>query len=96
MFGYCADWPASATDRDRLDWLREHCLRPAAYYVHRVGRTVGQIQDEARLRTEVEAMLDRPDVAGQPSAAAVRGRSGGGGRGATSRGRCGRPPGSAP
>jgi hypothetical protein len=72
VFGYCAGWPASATDRDRLDWLRRHCLRPAAYYVHRVGRTVRRIQDEARLRTEVETLLDRPEVAGQPSAAAVR------------------------
>ena len=74
VFGYCAGWPASATDRDRLDWLRRHCLRPAAYYVHRVGRTVGRIQGEAGLRAEVETLLDRPDVAGQPSATAVRNR----------------------
>lgn len=72
VFGYCAGWPASATDRDRLDWLRGHCLQPAAYYVHRVGRTVGRIKGEAGLRTEVEALLDRPEIAGQPSAAAVR------------------------
>ncbi|MFL6127922.1 MAG: hypothetical protein ACJ73E_02520 [Mycobacteriales bacterium] len=72
LFGYCVGWPAFATDRDRLDWLRGHCLRPAAYYVHRVGRTVTQIRDEARLRTEVETLLDRPQAAGQPSADAVR------------------------
>lgn len=74
LFGHCAGWPLQPTDRERLDWLRRHCLRPAAYYVHRVGRTVTQVRDEARLRTEVEALLDRPEVAGETSAAAVRGR----------------------
>ncbi|HEY6747726.1 MAG TPA: hypothetical protein VI357_18670, partial [Mycobacteriales bacterium] len=52
LFGHCAGWPVQPTDRERLDWLRRHCLRPAAYYVHRVGRTVTQVRDEARLRTE--------------------------------------------
>jgi hypothetical protein len=74
VFGLCAGWPARPADRDRVAWLREHCLRPAAYYVHRVGRTVTQVRDEARLRTEVEALLDRPDVAGEASPSVLRGR----------------------
>jgi hypothetical protein len=74
VFGLCAGWPARPGDRDRVAWLREHSLRPAAYYVHRLGRTVTQVRDEARLRTEVEALLDRPDLAGEASPSVLRGR----------------------
>jgi hypothetical protein len=74
VFGYCVGWPASATDRQRADWLRGHCLQPAAYYVHRVGRTVAQIQAEDRLRTELATMVDEAGAAGESSAAAVRAR----------------------
>jgi hypothetical protein len=75
LFGLCTGYPPDATDRDRLGWLKEHCLRrPAAYYVHNVGRTVRRVQDEARLHAEVEDLLDRPEVAGEASPAAVRSR----------------------
>lgn len=63
VFGHCVGYPAGSGDRDRLEWLREHRLRPAAKYVHTVGRTVKRIRDEARLRAEVEDLLDRPGTA---------------------------------
>ena len=74
VFGYCVGWPKAATDRERVDWLRGHCLQPAAYYVHKVGRTVSQIRDEGTLRAEVETMVDATEATGESSAAAVRDR----------------------
>jgi hypothetical protein len=58
IWGHCAGYPAAATDRDRRGWLRGHCLRPAAYYVHRVGRTATQVRAEAGLRAELEDLVD--------------------------------------
>jgi hypothetical protein len=58
IWTHCADYPAGGTDRDRRDWLHSHCVTPAAYYVHRVGRTAAQIRAEAGLRAELEDLAD--------------------------------------
>lgn len=58
LFGLCADYPPTPTDRDRRRFLRSHLRRSTVFYVHAVGRTLPQIQDEARLRLALEDMVD--------------------------------------
>ena len=53
----------------------ERMVAPAAIYVHRIGRTVGQVLDEHRLREAVESYLDPPDtIPAQLTAAEAHGR----------------------
>jgi hypothetical protein len=62
LFGACEGYP-DEPDRDgRLAWMRAHDVRPAAYYVHSIGRTVGQIKDEARLFSTLQDILDSGEV----------------------------------
>lgn len=72
LFGACAGYPGSPTPAERAAWLAGHQLRPAARYVHTVGRALGQVHDEARLYVELEQMLDRPDLPRDGSAAGYR------------------------
>ena len=58
VFGHCVGYPTTPTDQQRISWLYSHRARPAAYYVHRVGRTVGQIQAEKELRLRTERIAD--------------------------------------
>jgi hypothetical protein len=58
VFGRCVGYPVQPTDETRLAWLTAHHVRPAAYYVHRVGRTARQIYDEANLRYDLERAAD--------------------------------------
>lgn len=65
LLGLCEAYPDSRTAAGRVRWLREHQLDAAATYVHRVGRGLGQIREEARLRERIEQFLDeKPDWAG--------------------------------
>jgi hypothetical protein len=63
LFGSCVGYPERPENRERIAWLRQHTLTPAAYYVHTVGRTVTRIQDETRLYECVEEILDSDGVA---------------------------------
>ena len=44
---------------DLLGWLRSHRVKPAASYVNWVGRSVGQVREEARLHELLRAALSR-------------------------------------
>jgi hypothetical protein len=58
LLAECDGFPDGGSDRSRARWTRRHRVREAARYVHRVGRSVAQIQDEARLRAEIQIFLD--------------------------------------
>src|SRR5947209_565018 len=60
LFAQCEGYPERGTLGERVRWARAHQVRATASYVHRVGRSLRQIQDEARLRFEVERFLDNP------------------------------------
>ena len=60
LFGHCADYPREPSPGTRLAWLLERLVAPAAIYVHRVGRSVGQVHDEHHLREAVESYVDPP------------------------------------
>lgn len=60
FFGLCDSYPEAGTRRDRLRWLKDHRVTPAAAYAHRVGRSLPQIRAEARLRTAIGEFLDDP------------------------------------
>jgi hypothetical protein len=62
LFGHCTSYPPDPTDRARVTWLQRHLLPASAYYVHNVGRTVRQIQDEQALRDSVNQLLDSHGV----------------------------------
>lgn len=62
VFGHCEGYPQLPEDSHRLTWLRSHTLAPAAYYVHTAGRTLAQIQDEARLYSTLQAIVDSGEV----------------------------------
>ena len=63
VFGHCTDYPArrDATRKTRLRWLERHMVENQAFYVNTVGRTVSQVQREARLRDKIEEFLDGAD-----------------------------------
>lgn len=51
LFGHCLDYPRAPTTRaERVAFLRDKALATPANYVHRQGRTVEQIKQEAELR----------------------------------------------
>jgi hypothetical protein len=60
LFGHCDDYPAPGqrTRERRLQYLQEHRVKEAAFYVNTVGRTREQIRREAELRANLEAFLD--------------------------------------
>jgi hypothetical protein len=60
LFGSCDGYPAEPTPGLRMAWLLPRMVQPAATYVHRVGRSVGQVHDEHRLRNSLETWLDLP------------------------------------
>lgn len=61
LFDHCRDYPhpAERTATSRLRYIRRHLTRSSVFYVHTLGRTLPQIQQEARLRKEIEGFLDR-------------------------------------
>jgi hypothetical protein len=56
LFGHCNGYPEER--EARLDWLRKHRVREAAFYVNTIGRTRRQILEEADLRERLERFLD--------------------------------------
>lgn len=58
VFRYCDGYPAGASPKAQLAWLRAHCVPSAAYYVNTVGRGLQQIVREAQLREAIETFLD--------------------------------------
>jgi hypothetical protein len=62
LFGHCDGYPPEPSPGTRLAWLLERMVAPSATYVHRIGRTVGQVRDEHRLREALESHLDPPDA----------------------------------
>ena len=60
VFGHCDGW----TPDDRLGYLRRHVVKEPATYVNTTGRTLEQIQQEARLRDAIEDFLDTTDWTG--------------------------------
>lgn len=64
LFAQCAEYPERGAHGDRVRWARDHRVGAAAWYVHRVGRGVDQVRDEARLRTAVADFLDGRDWSG--------------------------------
>jgi hypothetical protein len=62
VFAHCEGYPDAPDVRERLAWLRDHTLEPAARYVHSVGRSVDQVRQEARLREGIQTFLDARDA----------------------------------
>jgi len=54
IFGHCEEFGQTT---DLLGWLRAHRVKPAASYVNWVGRSVGQVREEARLHDLLRAAL---------------------------------------
>jgi hypothetical protein len=68
VFGACDGYPAgSPSAAERLAFLRAHRIKEGAFYANTVGRTVEQVQQEARLREALQGYLDRSrsDLAGR-------------------------------
>jgi hypothetical protein len=61
LFAQCAGYPERGTHTERVRWARDHGVGAAAWYAHRVGRSVDQVRDEARLRAAVDDFLDGRD-----------------------------------
>lgn len=60
LFEHCLDYPVgNATAATRLAYLQRHRVRERAFYVHRPGRTVQQILQEAELRVNVDQFLSK-------------------------------------
>lgn len=60
IYSHCLEYPASGL-RDRATlraFLRSRVVRPDAYFISNVGRTVVRVQQEATLREQVETHLD--------------------------------------
>ena len=58
LFAGCDGYPAHNAGAI-VDWLNQHVLPTAAYYVNTVGRSLTQIRQEALLRESIEDFLDR-------------------------------------
>ncbi len=57
-FSHCEGYPDAPTVHDRVRYLRDRMIKADATYVNTTGRSVRQVQDEARLRDAVEAIVD--------------------------------------
>ncbi len=73
IFEHCEAYPQPnlRTPQSRRDFLLNHQIPEAAFYVNTIGRPVAQIHQEAQLREELEKFLDSNDWADQ-SALEVR------------------------
>lgn len=58
IFSHCEDFVETG---DLLGWLRAHRVKPLAYYVNWVGRTVVQAREEARLHGLLRQALSRTE-----------------------------------
>jgi hypothetical protein len=60
VFGLCEDYPPTGrrTHESRLAYLRSKTLGVDMFYVHKVGRTLQQVRQEALLRQALERFAD--------------------------------------
>jgi hypothetical protein len=65
LFAHCESYPATATPRDRAEYLRRHTVKEQATYVNTTGRTASQIKQEAALRDAIQDFLDTTDWSGR-------------------------------
>jgi hypothetical protein len=74
VFGACAGYPRrqDATVDNRLAFLRDHAVTPAAAYVNTPGRTLQQILRENDLRLAIGDFIDKPGDWSGTSAEDVR------------------------
>jgi hypothetical protein len=63
VFGRCVGYPVGDPSR-REEWLRDQLVESAAAYVHTVGRSLDQVQGEARLRERLEDFIDASQASG--------------------------------
>lgn len=62
LFAHCTGYPEGAPGSEqRLTYLRAHLTSADAVYVNTIGRTVEQIRQEAQLREDIQAFLDRSE-----------------------------------
>ena len=64
LFAHCESYPATATPRDRAEYLRRHTVKEQATYVNTTGRTASQIKQEYEEEEAVESgdatMINQP------------------------------------
>ena len=70
IFSHCQGFG----DAELLDWLRARRVKPSAWYVNWVGRTVGQIREEAVLHAALAGELARARADGEKNPAALHQR----------------------
>jgi hypothetical protein len=70
IYSHCLEYPASGLgDRAALRaFLLAHVVRPHAYFIGNVGRSVVRVQQEAALREQLEGHLDDLVLKGQAQA----------------------------
>lgn len=71
IFAHCEDF---GDNTGVLAWMRARRVKPAAYYVNWVGRTVQQIREEAALHAALSAEMARARLDGQVNPAALHQR----------------------
>jgi hypothetical protein len=61
VWQHCDDYPVAGerTPATRLEYLNEHMIPTAAFYVNTVGRSVKQAREEAALRDALQVALDQ-------------------------------------
>ncbi|HEY0099318.1 MAG TPA: hypothetical protein VGB76_10250 [Pyrinomonadaceae bacterium] len=70
IYSHCLEYPASGL-RERATlraFLISRVVRPHAYHIGNVGRSVGRVQQEAALREQIEGHLDALVLKGQAQA----------------------------
>lgn len=72
IYSHCLDYPAaSAANREQIiSYLRKHIVRPNAYHIGNLGRSVERVLNEDSLRDRLESFLDdvvRKGTGGQTS-----------------------------
>ncbi len=67
IFAHCVAYPQPGlrNPQSRREYLNNHRIEEAAFYVNTIGRSVRQIHREAALREELQLFLDQRDWAGR-------------------------------
>ncbi len=71
IFGHCEGF---GPQTDVAAWMRAHLVRPQAWYVNWVGRTVSQVREEAALHEALSAELRRAVSEGELTPQALHAR----------------------
>lgn len=70
IFGFCEGFDGA----DLLGWMKARRVKPQAWYANWVGRTVGQVREEAELHRALSAELARARAEGEAAPAALHQR----------------------